>query len=275
VLRGCTGPGKHQWRGDLIPSDIVSKFDTSREYVRWARDAIKELQATLSVFVEQSGGGIVIEKDPKTGIVVEKLRFSESIPGGLRRRATESLLHCRHAFDQATFTARNIVSGRSNDSIYYPWAQTPVDLERRLSRLDEQLRDVFRKHEPYPRSDAYPGGNDVIRALARLANNKHTVGLSIIGRILSMKHPEIKGSLDLLEIGLPKWDPEKGEATLMRWKGDAEVTGHYDFEFEVVLDDPCLPMPVNAIGGLTDFAAMASHVIETLQAACLSLASRT
>lgn len=86
MLRGCTGPGKHQWRGDLIPSDIVSKFDTSREYVRWARDAIKELQATLSVFVEQSGGGIVIEKDPKTGIVVEKLRFSESIPGGLRRR---------------------------------------------------------------------------------------------------------------------------------------------------------------------------------------------
>lgn len=254
--------------------EIVAEFEPARESVRWAKDAIDELRAAFKSFLQGGNNGIVTEIDPQSGERVQKLRFNERIPSVLARRATEALTAARHAFDQAAFAARNITSGKSNESIYYPWAQSPTDLDHLLKsrRIDQRLWGVFKGHEPYPRSNAYAGGNDVIRALAKLANNKHTVGLTVVGHIVSTRYPNLHGRVvKNLEMPIPRWDAQKGEAELLRWDGDVELNGHYEFTFEVVLNDPVLPKPVNACGALAEFAMRADQAIETLQAACLNL----
>ncbi|MGN6146510.1 MAG: hypothetical protein ACTHOP_23325 [Mesorhizobium sp.] len=254
--------------------DIAAEFAPAKESVSWAEDAIADLKALVQGFFQADCAEIVTEFDPQTGYNVQKLRLRQAPPTQFARRATEALTNTRHAFDQATFAARNVTSGKSNKSIYFPWSQSQRDLDHLLKSrgIDQRLWDTFRAHEPYPRADDYIGGDDVIRALATLANNKHTVGLAVSGYISSVRHPSIKGGpVKDLMILMPKWDPVKNEAEMIRWIGEVEIYGDYEVRFEVVFKDAGLAHPVSAIDGLLTFTEKAKAVIEDLQARCLQI----
>lgn len=203
------------------------------------------------------------------------MRLRQGLPNLLRRKATEALTNSRHAFDQATFAARNLTAGPSRKSIYFPWSTTPRDLERLLEArgIDKRLWDIFASHEPYPTSDTHAGGNDIIRALATIANDKHTVGLGVSAHIAMSETPilEGKGFVESLSILMPHWDPIKNEAELMRWRGDVEVRGDYKFDFEVIFKDSRLSKPVSAQQGLIAFCGKAKMFVEQLQARCVKL----
>lgn len=262
----------------MTPEDVIAEFDPPKKSVRWAQDAIQELTASAAGFFQGRPTEIITEVDAQTGEHVQKIRLTRPLPDAIARKATESLVNARHAFDQAIFAARNVVSGRSRKSIYYPWANTPTDLGHllRTRGIDQRLWNTIKAHEPYPRAQTHAGGNDLIRVLATMANDKHTVGLSVGGTITAMRHPDVMfGSGPpgcFVEVKTPRWDSKKNEAETIRWKGDdVAVKGYYRTDFEIRLENPGLPHSVNAVSGLAQFAEKAKTVVETLQARCLEL----
>lgn len=257
-------------------SIIASEFLPAKNSLSWAKDAITELKGACEGFFKGDIAEIITDFDPKTGEHVQKLRMTKPLPSSLSRKATEALINTRHAFDQATFAARNLTSGRTKKTIYFPWARDPGDLKYLLEHrgIDERLWDIFLRHEPYKRSDGHPGGDDIIRSLSILANDKHTVGLAVGGHIQSTGFPSIKGgSVSSLNMMSPWWDPVKNEAELIRWVGDVQVNGDYKIGFEIVFKDAGLAHPVNAASALDAFSEKADAVIKDLEARCLDLAS--
>jgi hypothetical protein len=253
---------------------IDNEFAPAKESVDWAEDAIAEFQEAAQGFFQSDVTEIVTEFDPQTRENVQKIRMRRPIPKEFRRRATEALVHTRHAFDQATYAARNVTSGRRKATIYFPWSRSPTDLEHLLESrgIDKRLWDIFATHEPYPRADTHSGGDDIIRTLAVMANDKHTVGLSVGGDITSTGYPSMRGDVvESMTILMPRWDSVKNEAELIRWVGDVKIEGQYNFRFEIVLKDARLPHSVNAVSDLIAFAAKAKSVIESLQGRCVDL----
>ncbi|WP_300544495.1 hypothetical protein [Maricaulis sp.] len=258
----------------MVSEAVKREFAPAHESVEWANEAIDELHTAFKGFFQSGVTEVVTEFDAATSENVQKVRLTKPLPKAFRRKATEALTQARYAFDKATFAARNLATGRSNRSIYYPWARGPADLNRLLKArgIDQRLWDVFADHEPYPRGDSHPGGDDVIRTLAKMANDKHTVGLTVIGHITSTRYPSIHGRVvQSMDVLVPRWNPQKNEAELIRWRGDVEVNGDYEFSFDVALRDTRLPEPVNAIAALKGFSEKASLAAETLEARCQEL----
>lgn len=253
---------------------IEAHFAPARDSVSWAKDAIAEFNSICGRFFQSNVTEVITEIDPNTGEHVQKLRLRTDIPSEARRKATEALGNTKNAFDQATFAARNIASRPSNRTVYFPWSQSPTDLIVLLKTrgIDERLWGAFSAEEPYPTSDAYPGGDNVVRTLATIANGKHTVGLSVQGQISMIGYPTIRGGrVQNLSILAPRWDSVKNEAELIRWRGEVEVQGDYEFGFEVLLKDSRLPEPVNAATALSVYADKAKTFIERLQSRCAQL----
>jgi len=254
--------------------EVLTAFAPARDSVSWAKDAVTELKEASEGFFQDDVGGIVTQIDGDTGENVQKLILNKRLPKRMARKATEALNNAKNAFDQATFAARNLTGKRSKKSIYYPWSQTPIDLERLLQKrqIDQRLWDTFRSHQPYPRVDEHIGGDDVIRALATLANKKHTIGLGVNGHIAMTRFPSVTAvSVQSLKILTPRWDPEKNEAELIRWIGDVNLEGNYEFRFEVVLQDATFSHPMNAIANISAFTQKAEVVTESLQVRCLEM----
>ncbi|WP_139350580.1 hypothetical protein [Rhodanobacter sp. B04] len=249
---------------------VIAYFAESKQSVKWANDAINELHESATAFFKGNVTEIITQVDTQTGENIQKLRLKVPFPDGFSRKTTEALTNIKHAFDQAVFASQSAI-GISNSKSNFPWSQNPSDLEHRIRKIDERLRDAISKHEPYSRSDSYSGGNDVIRGLASLANNKHTVGLSVDTRISTSNIPDVSGNVTSLSINHPRWDTEKNEAELIRWKGDANVSRNHRFGFQIIFQDTVLPHPVNIIDGLRAFANKADAVIESLQARCLEI----
>lgn len=260
----------------MTPDAIAAEFEPPKKSIRWAEQAIEEFRAAAAAFFKNNTIEVVFDFDAKTGENVYKIRLGNTLDEMLARRATEALTTARHSFDQAVFAARTVTSGKSNKSIYYPWARDPTDLEQLLSRkgIDQRLWGTLKSHEPYYRSDKYTGGNDVIRTLAVMANDKHTIGLEINCHIAHFGYPTIAGvSEQSLKVLVPRWDSKKNEAEIVRWKGDVDVRPECDPRFQIIFRDPRLSQPVDAGGGLVEFASKAKAVVETLQARCMEIAA--
>lgn len=255
---------------------IDEEFAPAEDSIDWAEGAARELDDLIRAFFERDVASIIVEDDPNTGGKVQKLKFTADIPKDFRRKTTEALNNARHSFDQSVFAARNILAGRAAKSVYYPWSQSPTDLDRLLQArgVDQRLWDTIRAHEPYPTSDVYAGGDDLIRTLATIANNKHTVGLTVNGLIAQTKFPNITGhTVRNLEVLVPQWDTRKKEAELVRWVGDVEIDGDYQFRFVICLKDSRLSQPVDAMFALRSFTQRAKTVCETIKTKCFELAS--
>lgn len=254
---------------------ILQEFRAAEESISWAEEAFGELQSLMSAFFKGDFAAIVEELDPNTGENVQKIKFSGQIPKSFRRKATEALTNARHSFDQAIYATRVIMPGRAPKSVYYPWAQSPTDVDRLLASrpIDPRLWDTIRGHQPYGTSDTHVGGDDLIRTLATIANNKHTVGLSVQGHIATTRFPNIAVEHALtFSMYAPRWDSRKNEAELMRWIGDMKTDGEYEFSFVICLKDAKLAQPVEIGFALDAFTTKAKQVCESLKAKCIELA---
>lgn len=249
----------------------LTVFEPSKKAINWAQEALVELDQIARDFFNRQTGQLFTELDAQTGEKVWKARLAEPFPEAFGRKATEALNNTRHAFDQSVYAACSLFKQTGNRSINFPWAANPTDLQRLMERrgIPEELWDAIRKHEPYPRSDAYAGGDDIIRALATIANNKHTVGIAVIGHVASMAGPDFRGhSIGGIRMGPRAWDPVKNEVELLRYRGDADVYGECRLDFHVVLHDARLPGPVDAAQALTLFKNKGLAVLKSLEAAC-------
>lgn len=255
------------------PDRIASAFEPALDSIEWANSAIEEFDTLARDFFHSDCAEFFTEFDPKTGENVFKVRIVKPLPVALRRKATEALVTTRHAFDQATFAARNLTSGFSTKGVNYPWAQNPVDMKRLLKArgIDERLWDVFAAQEPYPRGNGHSGGNNVVRALATIANNKHTVGLAIdLLPTITRFEEVIFVEAEEVNLGLCVWDGVKQEGELARVKGKAIYKNPNVF-FNVSLDDPKLMNGLGAVRTLKVFLASGLRATQCLWARCEAL----
>lgn len=251
-----------------------TKFEHVVESIEWSENALSEFNAVAKDFFSGNVTEIVTKRDRETGYTVQKIRLVKSLPRDLRRKVTESLVSARHAFDQATFAARNTLGNPGNNSIYFPWAQNPTDLYRLLEirKIDQRLWDVFAAQEPYPTGDSYVGGDDLIRTLATIANNKHTVGLSLDASIQNVKFPNIHGRVvENLQILNPIWDSKRNEAELVKWKGNVEVIGDYETKFYILFKDSRFTKAPEVNFSMELFIGKAKKFLENIRNCCAQL----
>jgi len=86
-------------------------------------------------------------------------------------------MNTREAWNQAVYAACvSIEKVPSKGNLHFPWRSSPSDLNETLKRgpIPSEFWDVIRGEEPYPTGDGYTGGNDAIKEISKLANDKHT-----------------------------------------------------------------------------------------------------
>jgi hypothetical protein len=254
---------------------VADRFDDAfrpaEDTVSWAEEAIAEFDASARAFFKENIRSVT-EFDSETGENVAKVKFRNEMPDTLRRKATEALTNSRHCFDQSAFAAVNIVTGAKPGSVHYPWSESPKDLKGKLERsFDQRLWNEFGSHEPYPCGQGYSGGDDLIRALAKLANRKHDVGLAAHAFAMSSTTPVRGKHIQRLRMLNPVWDPVKNEMELVRWIGQVEFHDEAKFDFQIALQDTGLSHPVWTNAALEIFANKAKVVTESLKSCCRAL----
>ncbi|MBB6013474.1 hypothetical protein HNR59_002863 [Aquamicrobium lusatiense] len=225
------------------------------ETIQWAREAINEFESTLREFFDSKPYGEVTDLDAETGDSVLKFKLIRDLPTGLARKATEALNNIRHSFDQGLYAGCVAVKRRPKKDIHFPWSTTPSDLEGKLSRhndvIPSEFWDIIRGEHPYPASERYPGGDDIIRELAKIANGKHTIGLKVVGMVSGVRYPDARsGPLGggPFSLPFPQWNSEKNELIIARYQGDWRFKNNYEIAFQVALDEagPLRNVPVTA-----------------------------
>lgn len=254
-------------------SAISSKFRVPRDTIAWALEAIAEIRSEIERFFSGPVCEVIDAQDRETGYTVKKVRLTRPLPKRILRRTSEALLNTRHAFDQASFAVQNLVGQPLRRDPNFPWAQNPRDLAHLLeARFDERLWTTFQAHHPYPTGDGYPHGDDMIRVLATMANNKHSIGLAVQGHVGGLSFPPIiGGKVQDFEMIAPRWDPELNEAVLARWLGDIKFDGRFTLEFHVLFQDDRLTAQLDLIGGLESFARKATAVTDDLEQRCVEI----
>lgn len=207
-----------------MTTDTASHFIAPQAQIQWAKDAILELEAEFNNFIDNCDHSRPVEKQDGTDLYVEKFRIDTPLPSIFARRTSEVLNNIKNSFDMALFSACCAIGRRplKNDDLYFPWKTNPADLEGSLTKKKKPIPAEFwktiRSHEPYFAGQGYTGGSNLIRAMAKLVNQKHTFGLKTLVRI---SNPSFTGTIS--EQGtssilrLPNWDSNCNEMIL--WTG--------------------------------------------------------
>jgi hypothetical protein len=266
---------------------MTSPFDDPREVLDWAREGIKELDASCSAFLNTDIYRQVREIDSNTGQELFKIVCITKMPVEIRRKATEALSNTRHAFDQALFAACCAIGKHPKESIYFPWAVSPDDLEYKLGarnlkpgkqpKIPPEFWPRLRSFEPYRRGNTYSGGEDGIRALAQIANRKHTVRLNFSARAATITE-EIH--IDVLSDGqsyeslcTPVWDTVKNEIVLARYTPGAKFQTKYRLNLYVAFNEAAPLKEAPVVNTLSAFVAKAQSVIDGLEATAAEISA--
>lgn len=202
-----------------------------QKLLQWAQRAHGSARLLWQEFALDAEHRLVTEEDAKAGCKIQKVVLLGIMPVDIEEHATNSLTHLRNMFDQMLFAACNAIGKPVRDG-HYPWAASPTDLERRLvnkktekETIPREFWDLIRSQEPYPASDTHEGGNTLVRAMATLANTKHTVGLEITGAgHVNLGSVTFHGPGTIIFTGLPmprKPIPYKDGIELMRYSAGA------------------------------------------------------
>jgi len=157
-------------------------------------------------------------------------------------------------------------------NLFFPWRSSSNDVERKLrsGAIPPQLWEAIRQEEPYPTSNLYSGGNDVARALAKLANGKHTVGLSTLLRVVRCGLPTVRGSGSFAQFPNPHWDPERNELVLAIVDPSLTVDQDYKVDLALGLAGPAPITRIPATRLLATFADRAERFTARIEAKCLT-----
>ncbi|WP_299648066.1 hypothetical protein [uncultured Jannaschia sp.] len=264
---------------------MLRAFDRPKESIRWAREAVDEFQSGFRQFFEEQTRPPVlhpcypyvriIDLEPETFDQIHKLRFCYALPRALERKANEALQNIRNSFDQSLFAACTAIHKvpRRGD-LRFPWCTTPNDLAARLNKrqiIPAEFHEIIRREEPYPTGDGYTGGNDTIRQIAHLANDKHTVGLKVLTHAAVARPPSIMSLDPWVVVPEPSWNMVKNEIFLCKVSPRSKVHDNYQLSLQVAFD---VSAPVGDMAAdtlLGEFADRAKRFAEVIEARCTRL----
>lgn len=253
-------------------------FDSPLKTIAWAREAIDELDTGFRAFFDTHPYRDFMDVDPDTGERLHKIALIQSLPSVLERKATEALNNIRHSFDQSLFAGCCAIGKRPKKDIAFPWKMSPTDLNFAFTdskgKVPTEFRDVIHRQEPYPASEGHLGGNDQIRELAKIANGKHTIGLTVTIRISVSRISDFSGGyIDRFSIPGTKWDSLKNEVIIAIIGPKANVRYKHQFALRVVLDIPGPLGDVPIIDALREFANKSEVFHESIKAECRKIVS--
>lgn len=255
-----------------MKQDIDSAFSPPAESLQEGREALAQLRAEIAGFFSEVRVSVITEGIPDTSQQVMRFDFNIAIPGRMRTKAMSALVSAKHSFDQSMFAAYQVLVGKKYKR-YFPWVQSEDDLEARLIDwgIPAELHAAIRSVPPWE-SGIPPSGTD-IRALASVANQKHTIGLQASPSPAQLQIRDLSFNGDCRNIavgpGVRRSEPFfPGE--ILRWEGSGTVNLSLGDKvgFYIILDDPKVRIETEAVAGIGDFIAAAQSFHDEARRVC-------
>ncbi|WP_408586570.1 hypothetical protein [Novosphingobium sp.] len=252
----------------------MTGFETPQEHIDWAKTRIDAAEEAFARYAQDGAITPVTEFDAEAGERVFKIRLVKALPMEITGPLRNALLDIKHSFDQSLFAAAQ--SHRCfRFAQNYPWADSLAGVEgiidkrqsKPKSALPQVIIDEITRQKPHEAGPRLAGGEYLIREVAKLANDKHTIGFRTNVSLTGMKFSNamFSGSGSFLS----PWDPEKQEMVIAR----LEPGGHFSYDdctfgmdifFDRAGDVGKIPVLVAA----RLFADHAQHVLEGFKAIC-------
>ncbi|MEM8970919.1 MAG: hypothetical protein AAGD43_02490 [Pseudomonadota bacterium] len=247
-------------------------FEQARETLSWAQEALDELDEICCRFFQPGNSKRITQFDIKKREYVDKEAFTSPFPRAqAARKATEAIQSVKNTFDQATHACVTAIDQTlSEETIYFPWTDTPTGLDKRLNgkscKIPSMLWETFRNLQPYGKGRGYSGGDDVTRRLAKMANTKHTVGIAIRPRIADMSYRVSAAAAACLQ-PVPTWNSQRNEVEVMRYPPGPTPQYEYSIYFDVVFDRTTPLKEKRVLESVRRFATKAEEAITSLEEA--------
>lgn len=189
-------------------------------------EEIRSLKLISDDFRRQQNVQPFIEKDKATGELICKARVLRDVPDDIERSATRYLTEIRSTLDKAVNASARILGSVSLKHTNFPFGDKTGGrnaFEKQLMRetgiwrgIPKELRTYLMSLQPYPRSAAYEGGNDLLALLGELSNPaKHDsrlfVSLDVEGFIIK----KFSGKFHFPHVGVI-WNESRDECQLCR-----------------------------------------------------------
>ncbi len=218
--------------------DPNDPFESALELLSWAKADADKLDKLIDAYFAGKPDQPFTRTNPRTRIKTYGAKLVRPLPSETRRHVSDCVSHLRHSLDQALYAAAKVIGKEPDGDLYFPWAESPADLEGRLrhSRMPAELHDTIRKIAPYPAGDGYTVGDTMFRELARIAGpNKHRFAIKV-SPVANMATEVSYQGVQPVYLGLDKWDPSRNEVILLqRYEGssfDFKVRVHFVVGFE-------------------------------------------
>jgi hypothetical protein len=230
---------------------MADHFSQPQKLIYRAHRALDACNGIGDAFFTSDNFVEVIEENRETGEKRQKLVQTSPIPDEFEEHITNALNNLRNAFDQMLFAACKAIGKPLRDS-HYPWSRDLDDLnDWRLRNkktgketIPSEFWDVIRSQQPYYAGEGYEGGYTAMRAVAALANGKHTIGLKISAMVATVRvaSTTFQGPGFFAVPLMPVWDSSRNEIEIMRWMGtQPQPHDKHHVELSIVFDETAPP----------------------------------
>ena len=225
-------------------------FARPQKLIDRANRALDACQQISDAYFTFDNFAEVIEENSATGQQTLKVVQNNPIPDIFEEHVTNALNNLKNAFDQMLFAACEAIDRPLKDG-HYPWTDTLTALNdwklrnKRTGKetIPQEFWDLIRSQQPYKAGDGYEGGHTDMRAIASLANDKHTVGLQINAMVATVKvaTTTFQGPGFMAVPMFPRWDTAKNEIEIMRWHGSQpKPHDKHSVTLNIVFDEAAL-----------------------------------
>jgi hypothetical protein len=257
----------------------MDHFGKPKKSISWAMECLGKAQDELMSYIKAGGFEFVVENDEEKFVEIRKFRQAKPLPDSLEGYLRNAFVDLKHSFDQSLFAASR-ATGADRYSGNYPWADSDIGLTAILakrqkkdsSKLSSSLLDEIWRQQPYSTGPINMTRNNLAREIARVVNDKHTIGFTPAAALRNAYVPIVfmqapaNGVASMFEA----WDPVKKEMVISRKTGEGGSISNYEpqVQIDIMLDvDGVLrDVPVQIL--VHEFAEHATFVLEGFEAVC-------
>lgn len=252
----------------------MSVFDTPQDHINWAKSRLEIAEALFRRYAQSDAFANVTEFDANTGEELRIIRLVTPLPPDITGLLRNALVDTKHSFDQSLFAAARATGGVRFDK-NYPWANTFFGVKgiiekrqrQKNSALPQFIVDEIFRQEPHGTGPGFSGGNDLIRDLAKMVNDKHSIGFRVTASItaFSARNMSFSGTGSLIS----GWDPVKQQMELARMQPGSS----FSYQDCTVSSDVFFKRAGNigkvpALSAAREFVNRAQIVLEGFKAVC-------
>lgn len=247
---------------------MICPFDTPQKSINWAKQFIEKGEEATKLYFDQGPFMMIAEHNQATGEILKKFKLIREPSPEIEGFFTDAVVRIKHSFDQSLYAAAQAAHYFKFDK-NYPWSDSYSGLisilkarqKNKNTKLSQKILDEIVRQKPYFLDKDNQSPDYLIREMARIANDKHTIGFTAAASVCSMR---IQG---LTMVGpaefLYPWDPIKKEMVIYRTMLGGSVThGKPTFSADIFFDRNGILRTVAAGVALQQFVDRAQYVLD-------------